>query len=69
MDDLNDLDAMRTAGFTACPADSCSEVKNIADYVSPVKGGQGVVRDVARYLLEKSGDWDRIIGKLYCSGI
>lgn len=68
-DDLNDLGAMHTSGFTACPADSCSEVMSIADYVSSKNGGQGVVRDVAEYLLRKTGAWDKIIKNLYHSGI
>ena len=36
---------MQLAGLVVCPADSCPEVKLIADYVSNVKGGNGAVRD------------------------
>jgi 3-deoxy-D-manno-octulosonate 8-phosphate phosphatase (KDO 8-P phosphatase) len=37
---------MRLSGFIGCPADSCQVVKEVADYISPIRGGDGVVRDV-----------------------
>lgn len=68
-DDLNDLAAMQLAGFVGCPADSCSEVIAVADYVSPVKGGYGAVRDIMEHMLRKSGEWEQIISKVYGTGI
>ena len=40
-DDLNDIPPMKISGFVGCPSDSCIEVREIADYVSNVKGGRG----------------------------
>lgn len=61
-DDLNDYGAMKTfAGFKACPANACPEIKAIADYVSTFKGGTGVVQDVMRYVLNQLGKWDEFI--------
>ena len=40
-DDLNDIPPMKISGFVGCPSDSCIEVREIADYVSNVKGGYG----------------------------
>ena len=61
-DDLNDYGAMKAfAGFKACPADACPEVRSIADYVSSFKGGTGVVQDVMRYVLNQLGKWDEFI--------
>ena len=38
----------------------CStEIKAIADYVSPVNGGRGCVRDVLEQLLKIHGKWGR----------
>lgn len=68
-DDLNDLPPMKLAGFIGCPADSCEEIIEIADYVSPVKGGQGAVRDIIEYLLRESGQWDIAISEVYGIGI
>ena len=68
-DDLNDWQPMQYAGFVACPADSCPEIKAIADYISPVRGGQGAVRDIIEHQLRDTGDWDSIVKKIYGSGI
>ena len=68
-DDLNDLAPMKLAGFVACPADSCEEIKEIADYVSPVCGGKGAVREIVEHFLRESGDWDGLVKKIYGSGI
>lgn len=46
-DDLNDLQPMKLAGFVGCPGDSCAEITEIADYVSPIRGGYGVVTFLA----------------------
>lgn len=55
-DDLNDYPSMLLAGYIGCPADSCAEVKAIADYVSSVNGGHGAVRDVIEHMLRQSGE-------------
>lgn len=67
-DDLNDYKPMMLVGFKACPADACIEIKSIADYVSGVKGGSGVVQDVFRYVLRELGEWDRFVLKTVESG-
>lgn len=64
-DDLNDLPPMSLAGFIGCPADSCEEITKLADYVSPVKGGHGAVRDIIEHFLRESGDWERIVHEVY----
>jgi 3-deoxy-D-manno-octulosonate 8-phosphate phosphatase (KDO 8-P phosphatase) len=66
-DDVNDLPPMRLCGFVGCPADACKEVKSIADYISPVNGGSGAVRDCIEYLLTESGQWTELIEKVYNS--
>ena len=68
-DDLNDLAPMRLAGFVACPADSCAEIIQIADYVSPINGGHGAVRDVIEQMLRDSEEWDSAVSKVYGIGI
>lgn len=68
-DDLNDLPAMKMVGYVACPADSCVEVKNIANYISTVKGGYGAVRDVIEHLLRESNEWEDAIKDIYGIGI
>jgi 3-deoxy-D-manno-octulosonate 8-phosphate phosphatase (KDO 8-P phosphatase) len=58
-DDLPDYDVMEVCGLACCPQDAAPEIKAIADYVSPVNGGQGCVRDVLEQLLKIHGKWGR----------
>lgn len=56
-DDIPDLELLKTAGVACCPADAVSEIRSIAQYISPVKGGEGCVRDVIEKVLKLKGDW------------
>lgn len=60
-DDLNDFVAMELAGFIACPFDACKEIKDIADFVSSVRGGHGAIQDIFRWILGSMGRWDTFI--------
>lgn len=67
-DDLNDFPAMSLAGFVACPADSCEEIRRVADYVSNVNGGDGVVQDVFRYILGEMDKWNDFVNNVVEAG-
>jgi YrbI family 3-deoxy-D-manno-octulosonate 8-phosphate phosphatase len=45
-DDLNDIPAIKIAGFSACPNDASDYVKNLVDYVCIKSGGNGAVREL-----------------------
>ena len=68
-DDLNDLQAMRLTNFVCCPLDSCQEIIDNADYVSKMRGGYGVVRDVIEFILRNNSQWKKIINDIYDAGI
>lgn len=51
-DDINDLECMKIAGWSGCPADAENEVKKIADFISNKKGGNGAVREFCEWLLK-----------------
>jgi N-acylneuraminate cytidylyltransferase len=55
-DDLNDLPALRLAGFRACPSDAVAAVRGLVHYVAPSRGGRGAVRDVCEFILEARGE-------------
>ncbi len=57
-DDIPDMEILNQAGVACCPADAVSEIKSIAHYISPVKGGEGCVRDVIEKVLKLNGDWN-----------
>ena len=66
-DDLNDLEAMGMCGFVACPSDACAEVKEIANYVSDIKGGNGAVRNVIEHYLREKELWSNLVAEIYKS--
>lgn len=53
-DDVNDLPAMRIAGFSGAPSDAVADVKACAKFVSGYPGGHGAVRDLIDHLLTGS---------------
>jgi len=58
-DDLPDYDVMKAVGLSCAPQDAAPEIKLISDYVSPVNGGEGCVRDVLEQLLKTHDKWGR----------
>lgn len=52
-DDLNDLDAMKKASITACPADAFDTIYNLAQYKCIKKGGEGAFREFCEVLILK----------------
>lgn len=60
-DDINDLEAMQVVGFKGCPSDASSEIKEISDFVSTQKGGEGAVREIIELILEQQGLWKKLI--------
>ena len=56
-DDIPDLPVMRVAGVRTCPSDAVDEVKEISDYISSRKGGEGCVRDIIEKVLKVQDNW------------
>jgi 3-deoxy-D-manno-octulosonate 8-phosphate phosphatase (KDO 8-P phosphatase) len=56
-DDIPDLNCLKKAGLSTCPSDAAQEVKAVANYISPRKGGEGCVRDVIEQVLKVHGKW------------
>jgi len=45
-DDINDIGLLKAVGFSACPVDACHEVKGVVNFISSLRGGQGVIREI-----------------------
>ncbi|HTJ11382.1 MAG TPA: HAD-IIIA family hydrolase [Dinghuibacter sp.] len=56
-DDMPDLPPMEAVGLPCCPADACTEILHVSKYISPVKGGDGCVRDVIEKVLKLNNHW------------
>lgn len=52
-DDMNDLEVMKMAGYTACPLDAVSEIKSISQYICDKKGGEGAFREFCEILISQ----------------
>ena len=54
-DDINDLPAMRLAGFSAAPANAASDVRGYVNFVAQSAGGNGAVREIVEAILRAQG--------------
>lgn len=60
-DDIPDLLVMQDkAVFSCCPADAVEEVRRQADYISPINGGKGVVRDIIELVMKSQKKWLKV---------
>jgi 3-deoxy-D-manno-octulosonate 8-phosphate phosphatase (KDO 8-P phosphatase) len=53
---------MDKCAFAGCPADAAAEIKEISDFISNSKGGNGAVREILTYLLKEKGDYEKVLG-------
>ncbi|GJL67563.1 MAG: hypothetical protein NPIRA06_01980 [Nitrospirales bacterium] len=44
-DDVNDVEALKTVGYAAAPADCVEQVRQVVHYVCKKNGGEGAVRE------------------------
>ena len=44
-DDLNDLEILKTVGYSATPADGTRKNQEVANYIFKLRGGEGCVRE------------------------
>jgi len=57
-DDINDIGVMELCGYTSCPSDSASIIKQIADNVLISQGGSGAFREFVENILKKENLYD-----------
>ena len=56
-DDVSDICILKESELSTCPINAVSEVKAMVDYISPVFGGKGAVRDVIEQVMKVQGTW------------
>jgi 3-deoxy-D-manno-octulosonate 8-phosphate phosphatase (KDO 8-P phosphatase) len=56
-DDVSDICILKKSEISTCPINAVSEVKAMVDYISPVFGGKGAVRDVIEQVMKVQGTW------------
>lgn len=57
-DDLNDVPALRLAGYPVTVADAVPEVMTMASYITQASGGHGAVREIIEVILRAQNRWD-----------
>jgi 3-deoxy-D-manno-octulosonate 8-phosphate phosphatase (KDO 8-P phosphatase) len=60
-DDIIDLPVMRKVGLAIAVANARKQVKAIAHYITPNKGGEGAGRDAIDFILDSRGILDQTI--------
>lgn len=56
-DDIPDVAPMKVVGLSVSPADAAYEIRGIAKYISRLKGGDGIARDVVEQVLKAQNKW------------
>jgi len=56
-DDLPDVPVLEKVGLACCPKDACSEVLQVAQFISQVRGGEGCVRDLIERTMKLQDSW------------
>jgi 3-deoxy-D-manno-octulosonate 8-phosphate phosphatase (KDO 8-P phosphatase) len=60
-DDLPDLAPVRAAGLGVAVADACEELRQAAQYVTRLPGGNGAVRETIELILKAQRRWEELI--------
>ncbi|MDC0253316.1 SIS domain-containing protein [Bacteriovoracales bacterium] len=55
--DVNDLKAMESVGFSIAPQDANPEIKSMASFVLKSKGGDGAIREFCELILKNNKHW------------
>lgn len=57
-DDVPDLPLLKASGLATCPINAIPEVKSVSDYISPIHGGKGAVRDIIEQVMKAQNIWE-----------
>jgi len=63
-DDIIDLTVLTRCGISVTPNDARNYIKENVDIITNSKGGEGVFRDIADYILEKQNLLDKLMENL-----
>ena len=63
-DEIIDLGVMKQVGFAVSPANGVPECKEISHYITSKAGGEGVLRELAEFILRAQGKWKPLVDKV-----
>ena len=67
-DEIIDMGVMKSVGFAVSPANGVPEVQEISHFVTKRAGGQGVLRELAEFILRAQGKWQGLVDKVSSKG-
>ncbi|MDR0757504.1 MAG: HAD hydrolase family protein [Tannerella sp.] len=56
-DDIPDYEVMLRVGLPVAPATAAPEIRAVAKYVSPLRGGEGIAREVIEQTMKAQDRW------------
>ena len=62
-DDLPDWSVIQQVGLGVAVGDAADELKDDADYITRLPGGQGAMREVVELLLKNTNRWESVLRK------
>ncbi|QMU64027.1 MAG: HAD hydrolase family protein [Flavobacteriaceae bacterium] len=62
-DDINDIELLKKVGLSASPVSASEYVKELVDWVIPVKGGDGVFRHFVEKYLKEQNLLEKVLAK------
>lgn len=60
-DDLGDMQIMQEVGYAIAVQNAVQEIQQLANWITPRRGGQGAVRDAIEHVLKRADNWDTAI--------
>jgi 3-deoxy-D-manno-octulosonate 8-phosphate phosphatase (KDO 8-P phosphatase) len=67
-DEIIDMGVMKQVGFAVSPANGVPEVQEVSHLVTKRAGGQGVLRELAEFILRAQGKWQGLVDKVSSKG-
>lgn len=56
-DDIPDYQIMQKVGFAVCPSDAATDILELSDWTTSLKGGEGCVREIIELVLKAQNNW------------
>lgn len=67
-DEIIDIGVMKEVGFAVSPANGVPEVQEISHWVTERRGGEGMLRELAEFILRAQGKWQGLVDKVSSKG-
>ena len=67
-DEIIDMGVMKRVGLAVAPADAKPDVLEIAHIITKKAGGQGVLRELAEFILRSQVKWDSFCEQIMAKG-